>query len=62
MTEPNYPVRKLQRTKRKSYVQYFLVLPPSIVKSLDWQKGEEIEIILDDGDIRLHRKEAPADD
>ena len=62
MTEPSYPIRKLQQTKRRDYVQYFLVLPPSIVKSLDWQKGEEIEIILDDGDIRLHRKEAPADD
>ena len=57
MTNTEYPTRKLQMTKRESYVQYFIVLPPDVVRFIGWKKGDEIEIIQEDGDIRLHKKE-----
>ncbi len=57
MAKINYPTRKLQMTQRESYAQFFLVLPPDVVRFIGWKKGDEIEIIQEDGDIRLHKKE-----
>ena len=59
MPEHSYPTRKLQCSIRATYEQYVLVLPPALVKSLGWKKGDDIELILNDGDIRLHKKTSP---
>lgn len=45
-------IRKLQQNNKD---QYFIVIPPQVVRMLGWKKGDNIQLLLDAGDIRLRK-------
>ena len=46
-------IRRLQETPKG---QYTITMPSQVVRLLGWQKGDEIEIILENRSLRLTKK------
>lgn len=44
-----------RRYRGKDYPKWLVVIPPKVVEDLGWEEGDEIEPVIQKGDLRLHR-------
>lgn len=45
----------MPKLQQRSNQSYFLILPKGLVEAKGWKKGDEIEVLLNNGDIILRR-------
>jgi AbrB family looped-hinge helix DNA binding protein len=48
--------RFLRKYKDKNYYKYIINLPPEIIEELGLKEGDELEVIIEKGEVKLIRK------
>lgn len=44
-----------RRYAGRDYAKWTLVIPPDLIETLGWTEGDEIEPLVQRGELRLHR-------
>lgn len=44
------------KKRSKEYVKHFVTIPTSIIKTLDWKKGDELVFIMENGKVVLRKR------
>lgn len=44
-----------RRVRGKEYPKWLVVIPPKVIEELGWKEGDELDPLIDEGELRVKR-------